>query len=351
MAKSNLFLLKNYLIQRRLSFILIVFFIFSLFYAFILKTNNFSTYCFVYESALFFLLHALFAVVLNRIHAFYHSRSAITIVHLSTLFVFVLFYLFVNLEYANLFYFSDSKYMVFIQKSLLIKGFFSFLFLLAVVNQFWIDKHLIELEKKNNLFIENEKKLIQVELSHLHQQYQPHFLFNSLNSITALVGTEPKEARRMILLLSDFLRLSIRKKDNNFEIVEDEIDYLKLYLEIEKIRFADRLNVIFDIDSSLEKQKIPSQLLQPLLENAIKFGLYGNIGEITIKIEIKSMHDYIEILFENPFNINDSIRKQGTGFGLSSIQQKLAFLYKRNDLMHIEKHSNLFTIKVKIPSK
>jgi two-component system, LytTR family, sensor kinase len=212
MTKSKLFQMKDFLIKRRLSFVLIVFLLLTFLYSFLLYSYKYSSEIVLFESFLLFFSHALFTIILYRIHAFYHSKSAISIVHLSTILFFVSFYLFLIFQYSNLFFAYDEKYEIFVFHSYLLKGIFSFLILLAVANQFWIDKHLIELEKNKHLFIENEKRLIQVELLNLKQQFQPHFLFNSLNSISALIGSEPKEARRMLILLSDFLRQSIRKK-------------------------------------------------------------------------------------------------------------------------------------------
>jgi sensor histidine kinase YesM len=349
MTKSKLFQMKDFLIKRRLSFVLIVFLLLTFLYSFLLYSYKYSSEIVLFESFLLFFSHALFTIILYRIHAFYHSKSAISIVHLSTILFFVSFYLFLIFQYSNLFFAYDEKYEIFVFHSYLLKGIFSFLILLAVANQFWIDKHLIELEKNKHLFIENEKRLIQVELLNLKQQFQPHFLFNSLNSISALIGSEPKEARRMLILLSDFLRQSIRKKENDFELLKDEIAYLKLYLEIEKVRFSHRLKVNVDLENNLNDLKIPSQILQPLLENAIKFGLYGNIGELEISIKIQKLDNFIQIEIENPYDSSSQNLKKGTGFGLSSVTQKLNFLYRRNDLILITKTENTFNVILKIP--
>lgn len=349
MAKSSLFKLKYFLIERRLSFILLVFSLLALAYFFALKKYHFSTEICLFESLIFLIFHLLFVIILNRIHAFYHSKSAISIVHLSTLFVFVSFYLFIIFEYGNLFYQFDPKYASFEINSYLPKGIVSFLILLAVINQFWIDKHLVELEKRNQQFIEHEKRLIQVELSNLTQQFQPHFLFNSLNSISALVGSEPKEARRMILLLSDFLRISIRNKEQDFESLKNELEFLNLYLEIEKVRFGHRLNLNLVFPENADGIRIPSQMLQPLVENAIKFGLYGNVGELSIELKIELLAEKLIFSIQNPFDEHFENGKNGAGFGLKSIQQKLLFLYGRNDLLQIEKKEGLFSVTIEIP--
>ena len=361
MSNTSLYELKNLLIKRRLSVILIAFLLLTFIYGFTLKSYSFSLEIIIFECLTFLTLHLLFTVILNRIHKFYHSKSAISVVHLSTIFIFLGFYLFVNFQYADLLFVFDKKYEFFVENSYVLKGLISFLILLAIINQFWIDKHLIELDKRNQQFLEHEKRLIQVELINLKQQFQPHFLFNSLNSISALVGSEPKEARRMILLLSDFLRQSIRSKESEFEKLEDELTYLKLYLEIEKVRFGHRLNVVFDLEEELIDFKIPSQIMQPLVENAIKFGLYGNVGELTIKVKISKAEKNQEseypseliIVIKNPFDSTQKNQLKGTGFGLKSVEQKLNFLFKRSDLLKIETIENSdqseFNLKLIIP--
>lgn len=350
MSKSSLFHIKTFLIQRRMSVILIVFAFLTVLYGFSLKGYAFQNQIIWFECISFFLFHAFFTIILNRIHKFYHSRSAISIVYLSTLVFFSLLYLIFVFEYSNFFYESQSFYSIYVNHSFILRGLFSFLILLSVANQFWIDKHLLDEEKRNWILIEHEKKFIQSELTNLKQQFQPHFLFNALNSISALVGSQPEEARRMILLLSEFLRHSIRKRDEDFETLEQEFQFLNLYLEIEKIRFGHRLTIQQSIDESLNEVKIPNQILQPLMENAIKYGLYGNLGNLKIEIEIKQEESGISISIANPFEENSVKSSKGTGYGLKFVEQKLKILYKRNDLLQVSKTTDSFRARIFIPN-
>src|SRR5690606_27683378 len=111
------------------------------------------------------------------------------------------------------------------------------------------------------------------ELYNLRQQLQPHFLFNSLNSIIALIGNQPDRAKEMVFQLSDFLRGTLRKDDQQLIPLAEEVDHLKLYLEIEKVRFGHRLEVKIEIPKEAMEKKLPAMIVQPLLENAIKYGL------------------------------------------------------------------------------
>ena len=153
----------------------------------------------------------------------------------------------------------------------------------------------------------------------------------------------------MKTFLSDFLRGTIRKDDQQYLSLEEEIKHLYLYLEIEKVRFGHRLKTEIDYQEASKKMKLPSLLLQPLVENAIKFGLYDTIGEITIRLEATAAENFLHIRVENPFDPETSQTKPGTGFGLNSIQRRLYLLYGRNDLLATHQNSNTFTTELKIP--
>ncbi|THU41296.1 GHKL domain-containing protein [Niastella caeni] len=194
-----------------------------------------------------------------------------------------------------------------------------------------------------------EKLSREAELYKLRQQLQPHFLFNSLNSISALITIQPAQARKMIQQLSDFLRGTLKKEENQWISLEDELQHLQLYLDIEKVRFGHRLNTAINSSDAANKLQLPSMLLQPLVENAIKFGLYDTTEPVTINIQAAQESNYLVITIQNPFDPETSSPKQGTGFGLSSVQRRLYLLFARNDLL-ITKHSdNLFTTVIKIP--
>ena len=190
----------------------------------------------------------------------------------------------------------------------------------------------------------------EAELLKLRHQLQPHFLFNSLNSINALITIQPQEARKMVQQLSAFLRGTIRADEHNLVSIKDELAHLELYLKIEKVRFGHRLSTVIDEDDESASKQIPSLLLQPLMENAIKFGLYGTTDLVEIKLEIKYSNHLLQISISNPIDI-DVKTQAGTGFGLSSIQRRLYLLYGRTDLLQTHKTDNLFTAQLKIPQQ
>ena len=194
-----------------------------------------------------------------------------------------------------------------------------------------------------------EKLAKEAELFKLRQQLQPHFLFNSLNSINALIGSRPEEARKMVQQLSDFLRGTIKKEETQWVTLQEELQYLQLYLDIEKVRFGNRLATVIEVDESLQQLKLPALLLQPIVENAIKFGLYDTTGETVIRLHAEKAENNLVFRVQNPFDPETSSPKQGTGFGLKSVQRRLYLLFARTDLLTTEAKENIFTTIVKIP--
>jgi len=245
---------------------------------------------------------------------------------------------------------SDSQaYIYFLSASMPLRFVIAFLVLFfhAILNWLWnILKEQKDIEKRNN---EAEQLAKDAELAMLRQQLQPHFLFNSLNSISALAGTRPNEARKMIQQLSDFLRGTLKKDEQKTVLFQEELTHLQLYLDIEKVRFGHRLNIEIQASEQSLKALLPPLLLQPIVENAIKFGLYDTIGDITIRISSVVDAAYLGVEVQNPFDPQTQLVNQGTGFGLNSIQRRLFLLYSRNDLLSTEKKDNQFITRLKIP--
>jgi len=290
-----------------------------------------------------------FTFVLQRIHSFYHSRSAISVVHISTITVFSFLVALITHWYAKLIAEFEFDVLLLIQKTFYVRWFILFVILLAIVQQFWIDKHVKEQFQAFNRLLEKERDLVKAEMNNLHQQFQPHFLFNSLNSIYALVKSQPDDAREMLINLSDLLRITIQKGKENFSSIENEINYLELYMSIEKVRFGNRLQVEIIVEDTCKSAMLPSLILQPLVENAIKHGLNGKIGVIKIIINIKCQSTNLFISISNPYDEIEDSQKQGVGFGLKSVEQKLRLIYKRLDLISIQKSDSIYTVNLQIP--
>ncbi|PWT78366.1 MAG: sensor histidine kinase [Bacteroidetes bacterium] len=242
-------------------------------------------------------------------------------------------------------------YFAFLAKSYWIRIGIAFLLIgcMIIICVLW---YTLEEEHDNQQRKADAERLAkEAELFKLRQQLQPHFLFNSLNSISALVGSQPQQARKMIQQLSDFLRGTLKKEEQEWVKWEEELQSLELYLEIEKVRFGYRLTTVVEKEDACGEMKLPPMLLQPIVENAIKFGLYDTTDAVTIRISASTIENFLVITVKNPFDPETSYPKQGTGFGLSSVKRRLYLLFARNDLLETNTENHQFTTTVKIPQK
>jgi len=246
--------------------------------------------------------------------------------------------------------FSEGlSHIDFIERSMPVRFILAFLILTFVSLLSWMWSVLEEQKEQEKRRNETEQMVKEAELAKLRLQLQPHFLFNSLNSISALAGSKPHEARKMIQQLSDFLRGTLKKDDNKTVALQEEIEHLNLYLEIEMVRFGHRLQVQMDLGKESLALQIPPLLLQPIVENAIKFGLYGTTDDIVITVKTYIHDSYLFVQVKNPFDAHQQSNGKGTGFGLSSIKRRLSLLYARPDLLITEEYENIFTSTIKIP--
>lgn len=205
-----------------------------------------------------------------------------------------------------------------------------------------------ERHQRDKRRIELEQLARDAELSGLRLQLQPHFLFNSLNSVYALLQDNPAMAGRMILLLSDFFRSIVNKAEKNLILLKEEIRIIRMYLDIESIRFEHRLHLHFSIDEDAELKEIPALLLQPIVENAVKHGVYGTQAAVDIHVSALISGAFLTVQVSNPY-MQETPQGKGSGFGLDSVRRRLNLLYNRNDLLEIRKSQDVFTVIIKIP--
>ena len=171
-----------------------------------------------------------------------------------------------------------------------------------------------------------EAQLALAHLDMLKMQLQPHFLFNTLNAISALMHRDVDAADRMISLLSDLLRFSLEKDDRHQVSLQSELEFLNRYLAIEKIRFRDRLTVDLDVDSECMPAQVPRLILQPLVENSIKHGIAmrSAAGHIGIRGRHAGDRLRIEISDDGPGLTGQKIRE---GIGLANTRARLDQIY------------------------
>lgn len=217
---------------------------------------------------------------------------------------------------------------------------------MAVINVLWnIQQNNRENENRK---ADTEKMAREAELYSLRQKLQPHFLFNSLNSIIALITQKPELARTMVFQLSDFLRGTLHMDDQQLLDIDDELEHLQLYIDIEKVRFGHRLNITINKED-VENAQVPAMIIQPLLENAIKYGLYNITGQVDIQINIHKQDNLLNIRVKNPFDPDSQSKQKSSGFGLRSIERRLFLIYGRTDLLHTNAGKHIFTATISIP--
>ena len=189
------------------------------------------------------------------------------------------------------------------------------------------------------------------ELNALKNQINPHFLFNSLNSISALTVNDPDKARDMIAKLSDFLRFSISEKAGEMRRFPEEMENMVKYLDIERVRFGNRLQVVQDISPNCENAMLPSLILQPVLENALKYGLKDALGKTKVRIMAECFHGFLKIQIENDFHTKQKKKQAGEGIGLQNISERMKLIYGRSDLVVIKNENGKFIVTLSFPQK
>jgi len=261
--------------------------------------------------------------------------------------VFVFQFLLVHI--LKLLFEGDTLYLQFIERSMPIRAVVALLVISFITITHWMISYLNEKELTEKNQTEIEAMMREAELVKLRQQIQPHFLFNSLNSINALVISQPLEARKMVQQLSEFLRGTLKKDEQKLIPLKDELAHLNLYLEIEKVRFGHRLKVETKNCENCLESGIPPLLLQPVVENAIKFGLYDTTGDVVITIETKLNDHLLTVEITNPFDQETQRSKTGNNFGLESIQRRLYLLFARKDLLKTRTENSNFITTISIP--
>lgn len=251
----------------------------------------------------------------------------------------------------NYLFVKEKSYELFLNFSLPFRYILAFLCLTwcALANVLWYRLEEQAETQDRLLAVQNLAK--EAELNKLRHQLQPHFLFNSLNSVYALTIVNPTEAGVMITKLAAFLRGTLKRDDEVWVNVAEEMEYIQLYLDIEKVRFSHRLSIDVEIEENTLRLCLPGTLLQPIVENAIKFGLYNTSAAITITIRVRLENHALVICVTNPYDAEITVSK-GTGFGLSSIKRRLYLLFADNTLLKTEtQNNNLYITTLKIPQK
>ncbi|MCJ7579850.1 MAG: histidine kinase [Candidatus Aminicenantes bacterium] len=186
------------------------------------------------------------------------------------------------------------------------------------------------------------------ELVSLKTSIHPHFLFNSMAALSTLTQTSPDKAYQMCLQLSDFLRYSLDYSKQDWVPIKDEIEHIENYLEIEKIRLGERLNLDFQADPETLGENIPPFTLLPLVENAVKHGFQQSLETRTLYLRIQKIPDWLLIDVKNSYDPMSRAAESG-GFGLKGLKKRLSNAYKDRSTMLVKKEFDTFSVSIRVP--
>lgn len=193
-----------------------------------------------------------------------------------------------------------------------------------------------------------KKQVKESELKTLKAQLNPHFLFNSLNSVSALTLTSPEDARHMLAQLSELLRYSLSNNQMAMISLSKEMENIRRYMEIERVRFGELLNYEEEIAADCEKSIVPALILLPLYENAIKHGLYESLDPVTVRTKCFRKGNNLFVVVSNNFDASVS-SPVGTGLGLKHTANILRNLFGRDGLLVAGASDGIYTVRICIP--
>jgi two-component system LytT family sensor kinase len=217
--------------------------------------------------------------------------------------------------------------------------------------KYWVVVALVLGWQYARLYIDAERRLERAQLERLKSQLQPHFLFNTLNSISVLVRENPAAAQQMIVQLSDLLRLAIDTKDAQLVTLREELEFTQRYIAIQQLRFGDRLQVRLAVEPDALDKEVPHLLLQPLVENSIQHGLRGaSGGTVETTASVKENQLVICIADEATGVSPTSEESDGRGTGLANARARLHFMYGgRAELSLARSGSSGSVVTIKLP--
>jgi two-component system, LytTR family, sensor kinase len=223
---------------------------------------------------------------------------------------------------------------------------FYFIVLGAVTAFQWYERY----QESKLKVAETEKLLSQMSLKFLKAQLQPHFLFNTHHTIISLMNKgETEKATKTLMLLSDLLRQTLKIMENDETSLENEVKLLRLYLNIQQVRFKDRLQIKFNIPNDLTTAALPSFLLQPLVENAVQYAIEPNIDGGTISVSAVRSNRSLLLCVSDNGSSYDEKSPPDFGIGLSNTAERLETLYADKQRFDFNQTENGFAVNIEIP--
>lgn len=197
-----------------------------------------------------------------------------------------------------------------------------------------------------------EKAQLETELLFLKTQISPHFFFNTLNNIYSLAVEKSKKTPKIILKLSELMRYLLYDTKSKKQSLEKEILCIQNYLDLERVRHNDELEIEMSISGDIEDKEIAPIILLTFIENAFKHGAHKNIGEVKITIDLSIKKDFLYFTISNPMPLKTTHKEcfnESSGIGLENVKKRLALGYNKNDYkLTIKSKNNMFVVKLKI---
>lgn len=314
---------------------------------------DFSWFAVATRISINYLLWAALLLVLLRISSHFQLRQLTLKAFLSHLTLSILIASFHRLLAVRLYDLAYYAYSGFLRgfftpgnKVALGAGFFSSFL------EYWIIMALIMGVSYYTRYTEQQKELNAAKLNALQMQLHPHFLFNTLNSITSLIDIDPKKAQKMLTQLGFLMREILEQDKKHLIPLKSEMEYVKAYLEIEHIRYQDRLALDFSIDENVSQAQIPALLLQPIIENAIKHGISKRPGGGEISVHAtRSNGSKVIVEITNDFQVNNEQKLDGYGIGTSNVSKRLIQMYGDDQTFEQRQEGTKYITEITFPFK
>lgn len=270
--------------------------------------------------------------------------------HLGGCAITILIWQFISFTVLRMLFGDNDVYMKFQFTSMIVRVLTGVLIYFLLISIDFLVLNFEEMQEQAEHEAALSAMLRDAELNMLRSQIRPHFLFNSLNSVSALTLSDPGAAQEMIIKLSEFMRHSLTLGADTMNSLNDELYHAGLYLDIEKVRFSDRMVIEKNIDPACGAMMIPAMILQPILENAVKHGVNTMLTSCVISLKASCSESNLVVTITNNFD-PDAVPRKGTGTGLSNVWKRMSAIYGRNDLLAFKASGNVFDVKLQVPAQ
>ena len=277
-----------------------------------------------------------------------HSPVYSILAHLVAGLLVLMTWMLITVGLLNTIFTQDPEYLEFLNGTLAWRGMLGGFIYLVLVLVYYLASSAQKLQERTRQEEQLKNLVRETELNMLKSQINPHFLFNSLNSISSLTMSSPDEARDMIIRLSDFLRYSLKHRENEYVPLKEELGRMKDYLAIEKIRFGDKLQYVFNVNGMCEDFPVPTMIFQPLFENAIRHSVYESTEPVTIRFDCVPEQGVMKTVVSNDYDPSIPIRK-GTGIGLQNVKQRIEIAYEGKGAVHWKGAGGKFEVTLIFP--